>query len=41
MVAEQIDIYSVDELGSTTGIVFQIFANNNSDLKIDDSLLVF
>ena len=35
MVAEQIDIYSVDELGPTTGIVFQIFANNNSDLKIN------
>ena len=35
MVAEQIDIYSVDKLGPTTGTVFQIFANNNLDLKIN------
>ena len=35
MVAEQIDVYIVDELGPTTGTVFQIFANNNLDLKIN------
>ena len=35
MVAEQIEVYSVDELGPTTGTVFQIFANNNLDLKIN------
>ena len=32
-VAEQIEIYNIDELGPTTGTVFQIFANNNLDLK--------
>ena len=35
MVAEQIEVYSVDKLGPTTGTVFQIFANNNLDLKIN------
>ena len=35
MVAEHIEVYSVDELGPTTGTVFQIFANNNLDLKIN------
>ena len=33
-VAEKLDIYNIDELGPTTGTVFQIFANNNLDLKI-------
>ena len=33
-VAEKVDIYNIDELGPTTGTVFQIFANNNLDLKI-------
>ena len=28
-VAENVDIYNIDELGPTTGTVFQIFANNN------------
>ena len=35
MVAEKVDIYNIDELGPTTGTVFQIFANNNLDLKIN------
>ena len=35
MVAEQLEVYNVDELGPTTGTVFQIFANNNLDLKIN------
>ena len=30
-----IDIYNIDELGPTTGTVFQIFANNNLDTKIN------
>ena len=34
-VAEQLDIYNIDELGPTTGTVFQIFANNNLDVKIN------
>ena len=29
------DIYNIDELGPTTGTVFQIFANNNLDTKIN------
>ena len=29
------DIYNVDELGPTTGTVFQIFANNNQSIKIN------
>ena len=29
------DIYNIDELGPTTGTVFQIFANNNLDIKIN------
>ena len=33
--AENIDIYNIDELGPTTGTVFQIFANNNLDTKIN------
>ena len=28
------DIYNIDELGPTTGMVFQIFTNNNLDIKI-------
>ena len=34
-VAENIDIYNIDELGPTTGTVFQIFANNNLNIKIN------
>ena len=33
MVAEKLNIYNIDELGPTTGTVFQIFANNNLDVK--------
>ena len=33
VVAEKFDIYNIDEIGPTTGIVFQIFANDNLDLK--------
>ena len=29
------DIYNIDELGPTTGTVFQIFANNNLTTKIN------
>ena len=29
------DIYDIDELGPTTGTVFQIFANNNQAIKIN------
>ena len=29
------DIYYIDELGPTTGTVFQIFANNNQAMKIN------
>ena len=29
------DIYNIDELGPTTGTVFQIFANNNQAIKIN------
>ena len=32
-IAEQLEAYNIDELGPTTGKVFQIFANNNLDLK--------
>ena len=35
MVAEELDIYNIDKLGQTTGTVFQIFANDNSDIKIN------
>ena len=28
-------MYNIDKLGPTTGTVFQIFANNNSDIKIN------
>ena len=35
MVAEHLEIYNIDELGPTTGTVFQIFANNNPNLKIN------
>ena len=35
MVAEQLEVYSVDELRPTTGTVIRIFANNNLDLKIN------
>ena len=34
-VAEKLDIYNIDELGPTTGTVFQVFANNNLDIKIN------
>ena len=34
-VAENIDIYNIDKLGPTTGTVFQIFANNNLNTKIN------
>ena len=34
-VAENVDIYNIDELGPTTGTVFQVFANNNLDVKIN------
>ena len=34
-VAEKLDIYNIYELGPTTGTVFQIFANNNLDVKIN------
>ena len=34
-VAENVDIYKIDELGPTTGAVFQVFANNNLDVKIN------
>ena len=37
-VAENIDIYNIDELGPTTGTVFQIFAKNNLDTKINTFL---
>ena len=30
-----VDIYNIDELGPTTGRVFQTFANNNLNLKIN------
>ena len=29
------DIYDINELGPTTGTVFQIFANNNKAMKIN------
>ena len=35
MVAERLDIYNINELGPTTGTVFQTFANNNLDIKIN------
>ena len=35
VVAEKVDIYNIDELGPTTGTVFQTFANNNLNLKIN------
>ena len=34
-VANHVDIYDIDELGPTTGTVFQIFANNNQTIKIN------
>ena len=34
MVAEKPDIYNIDKLSPTTGTVFQVFANNNLDIKI-------
>ena len=34
-VAEQLEVYNIDELGPTTGTVFKIFSNNNSDIKIN------
>ena len=33
--AENVDIYNIDELGPTTGTVFQVFANNNLEGKIN------
>ena len=38
-VAEQIEVYSVDKLGPTTGTVFQVSANNNLDIKINTQVL--
>ena len=35
MVAEHLEIYNIDELGPTTGTVFKIIANNNTDIKIN------
>ena len=35
MVAEHLEVYNIDELGPTTGTVFKIFANNNTDIKIN------
>ena len=32
---ERVDAYNIDELGPTTGTVFQTFANNNLNLKIN------
>ena len=32
------DIYNIDELGPMTGTVFQVFANNNLDVKINTLL---
>ena len=29
------DIYNIDELGPATGTVFEVFANNNLDVKIN------
>ena len=34
-VAENVDIYNIDKLGPTMGTVFQVFANNNLDTKIN------
>ena len=34
MVAERVDVYNIDELGPTTGTVFQTFANNNLKVKL-------
>ena len=34
-VAKNVDIYNIDELGPTMGTVFQVFANNNLDTKIN------
>ena len=34
-VAEKLDICNIDELGPITGTVFQVFANNNFDVKIN------
>ena len=34
-VTEKLDIYNIDELGPMTGTVFQVFANNNLDIKIN------
>ena len=33
-VAEKLDIYHINELGPMTGTVFQVFTNNNLDIKI-------
>ena len=33
--SRNVDIYNIDELGPTTSTVFQIFANNNRDIKIN------
>ena len=35
MVAEHLEIYNIDELGPTTGTVFKIITNNNTDRKIN------
>ena len=34
VVAEKLDIYNIDELLPTTGTVFQVFSNNNLDVKL-------
>ena len=33
--AKNVEIYNIDQLGPTTGTVFQVFANNNLDVKIN------
>ena len=34
-VTEKLDIYNIDELGPMTGTVFQVFSNNNLDVKLN------
>ena len=33
--SENVDIYNINKLGRTTGTVFQVFANNNLEVKIN------
>ena len=35
VVVEHLEIYNIDALGPTTGTLFQLFANNNPNLKIN------